>query len=205
MKVWIAIGATCDIFVPMGPFVFHSEKQIFVLRSQNWTWTPRLIPNGPEGLLELESGAKIGYFPKCIPNTEAIFRSLEQEVEWQRRSIILYGRGVMQPRLIAYMADHPSLSFTYSRSTLFPSEYTPTVAAIKTQLEAFLQSTFNCVLLNFYRDGKDNVGWHSDDEHLFGPDPFIASVSFGERRAFDLRSNHDSKIRIRYDRSMNET
>jgi alkylated DNA repair dioxygenase AlkB len=43
------------------------------------------------------------------------------------------------------------------------------------------------VLANLYRDGRDSMGWHSDDEPELGPTPTIASVSLGARRRFVLR------------------
>jgi alkylated DNA repair dioxygenase AlkB len=46
---------------------------------------------------------------------------------------------------------------------------------------------FNSCLLNLYRHGHDCVGWHADNERLYGPDPTIGSVSFGECREFLLR------------------
>jgi len=46
---------------------------------------------------------------------------------------------------------------------------------------------FNSVLLNYYRDGKDSVAWHSDDEKELGENPVIASLSLGITRRFELR------------------
>jgi alkylated DNA repair dioxygenase AlkB len=43
------------------------------------------------------------------------------------------------------------------------------------------------VLLNFYRNGQDSVAWHADDEKELGPEPVIASVSFGAERRFQLK------------------
>lgn len=45
----------------------------------------------------------------------------------------------------------------------------------------------NCVNLNLYEDGAHGVGWHADDESLFGGrvrDCAIISVSLGEARRF---------------------
>lgn len=36
------------------------------------------------------------------------------------------------------------------------------------------------MLANLYRDGKDSVDWHADDEAVLGPYPVIASLSFGQ-------------------------
>lgn len=51
------------------------------------------------------------------------------------------------------------------------------------------------VLLNQYQDGKTGLGWHSDDEDIFGfPAPYtIASLSLGATRQFQFV--HQSKGR----------
>jgi alkylated DNA repair dioxygenase AlkB len=41
-------------------------------------------------------------------------------------------------------------------------------------------------LINYYRDGKDRVAWHSDDEKELGINPVIASVSLGAERKFQV-------------------
>jgi alkylated DNA repair dioxygenase AlkB len=46
---------------------------------------------------------------------------------------------------------------------------------------------YNSVLLNYYRDGADSMGMHSDDEPELGPQPAIASLSYGATRTFILR------------------
>jgi alkylated DNA repair dioxygenase AlkB len=43
------------------------------------------------------------------------------------------------------------------------------------------------VLLNLYRDGRNSMGWHADDEPELGPEPAIASLSLGATRRFRLR------------------
>ncbi|MFM5982088.1 MAG: alpha-ketoglutarate-dependent dioxygenase AlkB, partial [Sphaerospermopsis kisseleviana] len=58
------------------------------------------------------------------------------------------------------------------------------------------QFNFNSVLLNLYRDGKDSVSWHSDDEPELGKNPIIASVSFGATRRFSLRHKHSKNHKI---------
>lgn len=48
-------------------------------------------------------------------------------------------------------------------------------------------SSFNSLLLNRYKSGNEYVGWHSDDEKLYGSTPEIATVSFGCDRDFLLK------------------
>ena len=35
---------------------------------------------------------------------------------------------------------------------------------LKNKLEADLNTKFNSVLINYYRDGRDHMSWHADDE-----------------------------------------
>ena len=68
---------------------------------------------------------------------------------------------------------------------------------IKKKIEAKTGEEFNSVLLNLYRDEKDNMGKHSDDERELGPEPTIASLSLGEQRDFIVHNKFDkSKVKI---------
>lgn len=50
------------------------------------------------------------------------------------------------------------------------------------------------MLLNYYRDGQDSMGWHSDDEPELRRDPLVASLSLGGSRRFDLRRKGQTRI-----------
>ena len=67
---------------------------------------------------------------------------------------------------------------------------------LRETVEAVSGRRFNSVLLNYYRDGRDSMGMHSDNEPELGPNPAIASVSFGATRTFVLQ-HKTSKERIR--------
>jgi alkylated DNA repair dioxygenase AlkB/23S rRNA G2445 N2-methylase RlmL len=51
---------------------------------------------------------------------------------------------------------------------------------------------FNVCLLNFYEDGQQRIGWHSDREEIGRTTP-IASVSLGAPRKFLVRSQNDGR------------
>ena len=53
-------------------------------------------------------------------------------------------------------------------------------------MNAFAGTRFNHVLLNRYRDGRDNMGMHADDEPELGPDPVVATLSLGATRRMTL-------------------
>jgi alkylated DNA repair dioxygenase AlkB len=62
---------------------------------------------------------------------------------------------------------------------------------IKTKLEQISGSEFNSCLLNFYHDGSDGMGWHSDDEKELDAQAPIASLSLGAKRKFAFRHKKD--------------
>lgn len=71
------------------------------------------------------------------------------------------------------------------------------MARIRDRVQSLTGASFNSVLCNMYRDGRDTVAWHADDEPLFGEDPVVASVSFGAARTFQLRPNGGKSADVR--------
>ena len=111
---------------------------------------------------------------------------LQQETPWRHDAITLFGKQILQPRLCAWYAN-PGMRYAYSGLTLLPQPWSPTLAQIRQDLEAACGQRFNSVLLNLYRDQRDSMGWHSDDEAELGRDPVIASLSLGATRRFKFR------------------
>jgi alkylated DNA repair dioxygenase AlkB len=105
------------------------------------------------------------------------------EVTWAEREIVLYGRRIMQPRLVGWAGE---VAYRYSGQTLEPRAFTETVRAVTDDVNAFAGTHFNHVLLNRYRDGRDNMGLHADDEPELGPDPVVATLSLGATRRMTL-------------------
>jgi len=113
-----------------------------------------------------------------------IFDTLETSCPWRQQELTLFGRKVLTPRLSSWHGDVP---YTYSGLTMIPEPWPPELLVIKKRIEAFSDTEFNSVLLNLYRDGRDSMGWHSDDEPELGDNPAIASLSLGATRRFRLR------------------
>lgn len=118
--------------------------------------------------------------------SDAWFAACRADLPWRQEHVTLFGREIASPRLTAWHGD-PGATYRYSGLTFDPQPWTPALQAIRDRLEAALGAGFNGVLANLYRDGSDSMGWHSDDERELGPDPVIASVSFGATRRFALR------------------
>ncbi|MCW8871026.1 MAG: alpha-ketoglutarate-dependent dioxygenase AlkB [Xanthomonadales bacterium] len=137
---------------------------------------------------QLLDSALFEYHPHFLPEREAdrVFERLWRELDWSQREITLFGRRLMQPRLIAWYGE-PAAVYSYSGLTLVPLPWHPLLQRLKARVEEFSGSRFDSVLANAYRDGRDSMGWHSDDEKELGPEPVIASLSLGAPRRFLLR------------------
>lgn len=127
------------------------------------------------------------YFMPSLPlrqDDAAVLAQLLAETGWRAEAITLWGKQMQQPRLTAW---HGEARYTYSGMTLEPQPFTPLQLEIKQAVEQASGQRFNSVLLNYYRDGQDSMGFHSDDEKELGRNPVIASVSFGAPRTFILK------------------
>jgi alkylated DNA repair dioxygenase AlkB len=120
------------------------------------------------------------------------YAELRAAIDWAQRSVTVYGKTYPQPRLTRWYGDVP---YVYSGLSWEPSPMPPLLVTIRERVELLTRERFNSVLCNLYRNGSDCVGWHADDEPVFGGDPVVASVSFGAPRTFKLRRNDKSEHR----------
>ncbi|MBK9655518.1 MAG: alpha-ketoglutarate-dependent dioxygenase AlkB [Rhodanobacteraceae bacterium] len=132
--------------------------------------------------------ADVRYQPDWLPEAAAdvLLRALIDEIRWTQHHVRIFGRELPSPRLSAWIGD-PGASYTYSRVRHEPLPWTPTLAVLRARLRAESGIDFNSVLANRYRDGRDSMGWHADDEPELGAEPVIASVSLGATRQMRFR------------------
>ncbi|OZG72907.1 alpha-ketoglutarate-dependent dioxygenase AlkB [Hahella sp. CCB-MM4] len=115
-----------------------------------------------------------------------IYDTLENTLSWRRDSIRVRGNLVEIPRLQAWYGEAHCF-YTYSGLTLAPEPFPPVLDRLRNIAQDLAKAPFNCVLCNWYRDGRDSVGWHSDNEPELGINPVIASYSFGATRRFLIK------------------
>ncbi len=134
---------------------------------------------------ELEPGVFVTLVKAFVPEPEAsdVLGRLNGEVTWEQGSVRFFGKLVPEPRLSAWFGDR---DYTYSGRTVKRAPFTPTIASLAERVRAIAEVEFNAVLVNRYRDGRDSMGFHSDDEPELGVEPVIASLSFGVPRRFVL-------------------
>jgi alkylated DNA repair dioxygenase AlkB len=121
---------------------------------------------------------------------DALLADLQRSVPWEVHRIRLFGREHASPRLSCWIGD-PQAVYRYSGTVFRPQPWPAALDALRRRLQAELGEAFNSVLANRYRDGRDAMGWHSDNEPELGPAPVIASLSLGATRRFVLRRRDD--------------
>lgn len=152
---------------------------------------------GEDGSRRLDlPDAEVHYCPGWLDPAaaEVAFAALIAEIDWQVHRIRLFGREVDTPRLCSWIGD-PGAAYAYSGTRFEPRAWTPTLQRLRERLQGEGVGTFNSVLANRYRSGRDSMGWHSDDERELGPAPVIASISLGAPRRFRLRHRRDPALR----------
>lgn len=143
-------------------------------------------PDAPTDL-DLPDG-RLSWWPAFLAPAEAadLAARLHDEIPWEQHQVRIMGRLLDCPRLSCWIGD-PGTAYVYSRVRFEPRPWTPTLAALRERVSAAAGVHFNSVLANRYRDGRDAMGWHADDEPELGPEPVIASLSLGATRRFALK------------------
>ncbi|GGW71209.1 alkylated DNA repair dioxygenase AlkB [Winogradskyella epiphytica] len=147
--------------------------------------------------------AELIYIPRLFSKQEsdAFFKCIKSETNWQHDDITIFGKTYKQPRLTALFATS-TMSYKYSNITMDALPFSPTLLEIKNRVESISNHEFNSVLINLYRDGNDSNSWHADNEKELGINRFIASVSFGAERLFHFKhqqlKNERHKINLEH-------
>ena len=141
--------------------------------------------------------ADVRLWPQALPPGDADqrFSALRSRIDWQQEDILIFGERRRVPRLVAWHGD-PGTTYMYSGTVHEPVPWTADLLWIRARVEALTGQRFNSVLLNLYRDGRDGMGWHADDEPELGRNPVIASVSLGATRRFCLRHRRRKDLKL---------
>jgi len=155
---------------------------------------PPLHQTPPSRRIDLPD-ADVRYWPHALDvgRADDLFAALRSGIEWQQEHVVIFGQRRRVPRLVAWHGD-PDAHYTYSGAPHEPQAWTAELLELRAVAAALTGHSYNSVLLNLYRDGRDGMGWHADDEAELGRDPPIASFSLGATRRFRLRHRHSRDV-----------
>tara|TARA_B110000261_G_C12965265_1_gene310281 strand:+ start:185 stop:793 length:609 start_codon:yes stop_codon:yes gene_type:complete len=127
--------------------------------------------------------------------TEKLFNNLTKTTPWEQGVYKMFGRDVKTPRLLWAMRDDNfdiEKSYDITGSSIWNND----IKKIKTNVENIIKKNIKYAQINYYRDGNDYIGWHTDSEVMKGD--LIASISIGATRKFQFQSidNKESKYEI---------
>ena len=146
------------------------------------------IEGGVEGTerVDLDRACWYTFTPNWLDEAEAdrAFSSLVEDCEWVQWAINARGKEVMQPRLMDWSGELP---YRYSGQTLEPRPPNSVIADLSRCASQASGEQFNHVLLNLYRDGRDSIAMHADNEPELGWEPIIASLFLGADRKFVIQ------------------
>ena len=134
----------------------------------------------------LENKSKIIYIPNFISSSESkkLYDELVNNPNWMQGTYQMFGKPVKTPRLLWAMRNE-TFDVPSSYNVTGNSIYSELVNKLKKKIEKRTKHVMNYAQLNYYRDGQDYIGWHSDSEVEKGD--LIASISLGAERKFSLR------------------
>ena len=140
------------------------------------------------------------YFEKFLEEKESndLFQHLNNLDDWKSLEFFLFGKKCKQNRETINFS-YNKLRYNYSGLSNIGLEINEHIILInlKKKIENLFDNkySFNYILGNRYRSGKDNIGMHSDDEKdLKGP---IVSISLGCNRFFDIKGKYNKdKLRL---------
>ena len=151
-----------------------------------------------------EEGSQILYisdFVESLPERMRLFKEIKEGTHWEQGIMRGRGKGWMkEPRLTCLYGLRP---YEYGGRIIENREWEKAPAAInrvKKRIERFLNFEFDTLLLNRYRNEKDAVGWHSDNERIFGDFSIIASLTLleneGKRgvRSMEFKMKRNEKV-----------
>lgn len=116
-------------------------------------------------------------------------QTLYSEVEnypYERPQITVFGKQHYIPRQQVWFGDL-GCSYQYANLRVKPQPWPTQLSILRQALVTDFDLTSNGVLVNRYADGKNSMGWHSDNEPELVDGSDIASISLGAGRDFLLR------------------
>lgn len=135
---------------------------------------------------------EVYYLPKALDSktADALFAELEGYEKWIQSKFM----GHLTPRLQQWFGCGEGMSYKFGGRRYAPEGYPEWLKELQERITRIVRSLEvegfrapNSVLINKYRDGKDKIQWHADNNPEFGEKPTIISVNVGQTRRFCVK------------------
>jgi len=110
---------------------------------------------------------------------------------WNRGEINMYGKRIPVPREESLFGD--DFKYAYRGVRIKAEPWPNFLLEARNRIQELSGFKFNFAVGNRYLNGKDSIGWHSDDFPQIGKRPAIASLSLGSTRKFKLKHKESGK------------
>lgn len=124
--------------------------------------------------IELDATSWVDIVRGFAPQPEGLFDRLHDELPWVQHSMIREGRRVDDPRLAVGLRNEGLEAY-------------PVLHRARLVLEARYRVRFRGAGLILYRDGRDSMGYHSDDEMRYLDRTIVAGLALGAARPVGFR------------------
>jgi len=128
----------------------------------------------------------------ALKESQELLEHIMTSTPWEQEQIQMYGTTYSEPRLTAWFGDTNCNYSTHgiSRNVL---PWTKDLLKIKSRVEEICEFTFNNILLNYYRNGDDYMGFH-DEQNVQASKGKIAYLSLGNDRNFIIKHRNNDEV-----------
>ena len=126
--------------------------------------------------IELDPCCWVDHAPSFLTGADQLLADLEDRMDWFRGKRLMYGQWHDEPR---------------HTSTEAHGDQPVAIEAIRSELSAHYDMSFQGLFCNYYESGDDSVAWHADRIGRTEVDPLVAIVSLGGPRTFRMRPQGD--------------
>lgn len=121
-----------------------------------------------------------------------IFQYYKTNIDFHKSIVKVRGKEHYTPRLMTLIGDEDVDSWSFSGYARGLGKWDPFSKSLRDQVVRETRVYFDSAAINYYRDGKDYIGYHSDREvDINGK---IVGISFGSSRRFYLKEKDTGQV-----------
>ena len=136
-----------------------------------------------------------------LPDSLKINKNSQYEALWnlkptERENLLIFGKLIKTPRYVRqYLRDYKFSNVVHKGYSLDSNNQGENyILELLKYVNYISGKTYNGILVNWYTDGNEYIGYHSDDESELVSNSDIYSITFGATRDFYLKNNETGVV-----------